>query len=88
MTDQIITVVPVNTFLAPLGDASQATGAVMVMMIVAITPTNRVVLQSRVQNANSDVLMEIASLVAGAATGSVTAEIVPMKQDVVSSSSY
>ena len=60
----------------------------MVMMIVAITPTNRVVLPSRVQNVNSDVWMEIASRVAGAAMESVTAEIVLMKQDAVSSLSY
>ena len=60
----------------------------MAMMIVVITPTNRVALQSRVQNVNSDVLMEVVSLEAGAAMGSVTAEIVQMKQDAVSSLSY
>ena len=60
----------------------------MAMMIVAITPTNGVVLQSCVQNVNSDVWMEVVSPVAGAAMGSVTVEIVLMKQDAVSSLSY
>ena len=82
---QIITLVPVNTFPAPLGDASQATGAVMAMMIVVITLTNGVVLQRCVQNVNSDVWMEVVLLVAGAVMGSVTVEIVQMKQDAVSS---
>lgn len=85
---QIIKLVPINTFPAPLGDASQTTGAVMATMIAAITQMNRVVLQSGAQNGNSDVWMEIASLEAGAAMGSVTVKMVLMKQDAVSSSSY
>ena len=85
---QIITLVPINTFPALLGDASQTTGAVMAMMTVAIIQMNRVALQWRVQNVNSDVWMEIASLEAGAAMGSVTVKTILMKQDAVSSLSY
>ena len=64
---------------------SQATGAVMVMMIVEITQMNRVVLRSGVQNVNSDVWMEIVSLEAGTVMGSVTAKMALTKQDAVSS---
>jgi len=41
----IITLVPISTFPALLGDASRTTGAVMAMMTVAITQMNRVALQ-------------------------------------------
>lgn len=85
---QIIALVLFNTFHAPLGDASQKTGAVMVIMIVAITQMNRAVLQSSVHSVNSDVWMVIASLEAGAVMGSVTVKMTLMKQDAVSSSSY
>ena len=85
---QIIALVLFNTSPAPLGDASQMPGAVMVTMIVAITQMNRVVHQCSVHSVNSDVWMEIASLEAGAVMGSVTVKMTLMKQDAVSSSSY
>lgn len=62
---QIITVVLINTFPAPLGDVCQIIGTVMVMMIVVITQMNKVANSSSVQNVNSDVLMENVSQEAG-----------------------
>jgi len=76
---QIITLVPINNFPALLGDASQRNGAVIAMMIVAITRMNRVVRQRCVQNGNSDVWMDIVSLEVGDAMGSVTVKMVLMK---------